>query len=141
MLTAHQITLVQSTFGNIALEAGQVADRFYARLFELEPSTRQLFHGPMPDQGQKLMQMVATAVMSLERLDELVPAVQDLGRRHVGYGVQPSHYDTVGQALLWALGDALGNEFTPEVRDAWATVYSVLAQTAIQAAYSAPSLD
>ena len=93
MLSAGQITLVQSTFASIALASDQVAATFYERLFELDPSTRALFHKPIPEQGYKLMQMIGAAVMGLDRFDELAPAIQDLGRRHIGYGVKPVHFD------------------------------------------------
>ena len=84
----------------------------------------------MPDQGYKLMQMIGTAVMGLDRIEELVPAIQDLGRRHTGYGVKKEHYSTVGEALLWTLEATLGDSFTPDLKDAWAAVYTVLADTA-----------
>ena len=73
------------------------------------------------------MAMIGTAVANLNRLDAIVPAVRDLGRRHGGYGVKDSHYDTVANALLWTLGQGLGPDFTPATKDAWATCYGVLA--------------
>jgi hemoglobin-like flavoprotein len=81
----------------------------------------------MTEQGKKLMAMIATAVKGLNNPDKLVPAVQQLGRNHVGYGVVDAHYDTVGAALLWTLEQGLGEAFTPEVKDAWAAVYTLLA--------------
>lgn len=50
-----------------------------------------------------------------------------LARRHVGYGVQPQHYDVVGAALVWTLEQGLGQDFTPQVRQAWLSAYSTLA--------------
>ena len=137
MLTTRQIELVQSSFASIALVSDQVARTFYARLFDMDPSLRRLFRGPLPDQGYKLMQMIGTAVMGLDRIQELVPAIEALGRRHISYGVQKEHYTTVGAALLWTLEAALGDEFTPELGEAWAAVYGVLAGTAT-AAYDQP---
>jgi hemoglobin-like flavoprotein len=43
--------------------------------------------------------MIGAAVNGLDRLHQLVPVVQDLGRRHTGYGVEERHYDTVDAAL------------------------------------------
>jgi hemoglobin-like flavoprotein len=83
------------------------------------------------------MATIGFAVASLDKLPELVPVVQELGRRHVGYGVRDEHYDTVAQALLWTLDKGLGSDFTPEVKDAWVAVYSVLADTMKQAARQA----
>jgi hemoglobin-like flavoprotein len=102
---------------------------FYQRLFELDPSLRALFHGDMAQQRKKLMQMITAAVKGLDRLEQLVPVVQDLGRRHVHYGVQDSHYETVGEALLWMLEMTLGRGFTSDVRAAWVAVYTLLATT------------
>ncbi len=140
-MTPKQKVLVQRSFLKVAPIAEQAADLFYARLFKLDPALQPLFKGDMKEQGRKLMRMIATAVNGLDRLEELVPAVQDLGRRHVVYGVRPTHYDTVGAALLWTLEQGLGPDFAPEVRDAWAAVYGILAGTMKDAAYKGAASD
>jgi hemoglobin-like flavoprotein len=134
MLTAAQITLVQETFGVIAPIADDAAMLFYQRLFELDPSLRRMFGSDMREQRRKLMQMLTAAVKGLDRLDRLVPVVEDLGRRHAGYGVGDEHYDTVGAALLWTLEMGLGAAFTRDVKEAWAAVYGLLASTMKNAA-------
>ena len=137
MLTAAQKTLVQNSFATIAPIADDAAVLFYQRLFELDPSLERMFRGDMREQRKKLMQMLTAAVKGLDRLDQLVPAVEDLGRRHARYGVADAHYDTVGAALLWTLEMGLGKAFTADVKDAWATVYGLLATTMKQAAQEA----
>jgi hemoglobin-like flavoprotein len=128
-MTPAQKTLVQQSFARVAPISKQAAAMFYGRLFELDPQLRPLFRGDMKEQGHKLMQMLAVAVNGLDRLEEIVPAVQALGRRHLGYGVQDSHYDTVGEALLWTMQQGLGEAFTADTRQAWAEVYGLLAAT------------
>jgi len=91
----------------------------------------------MREQRRKLMTMLAMVVKGLERLDTLIPAVRALGERHAGYGVQDEHYATVGAALLWTLGQGLGDSFTPEVEAAWTVAYTVLADTMQMATASA----
>jgi hemoglobin-like flavoprotein len=125
--------LVRDSFAKIVPNAEAAAARFYDRLFILEPSLRALFKGDMTEQGRKLMTIVGTAVANLHRLDTIAPTVRELGRRHVGYGVQPSHYQTVASALLWTLEQGLGDEFTPETRQAWVECYMTLASTMQQA--------
>jgi hemoglobin-like flavoprotein len=137
MLTAAQKTLVQESFAIITPIADDAAALFYSRLFDLDPSLRQMFPGDMTEQRKKLMQMLTAAVKGLDRLEQLVPVVEDLGRRHAGYGVADAHYDTVGAALLWTLEMGLGRAFTPDVKDAWATVYGLLATTMKTAARQA----
>ena len=131
-MTPDQISLVQKSFEIVPAEIA--ADLFYARLFELDPSLRPLFKGDMKAQGAKLMDMIAVAVRGLSNLDRIVPAVQELGVRHSGYGVTPGHYDTVGSALLWTLEKGLSEQFTDDVREAWTAAYILLSSTMIDAA-------
>ena len=128
-MTSTQKALVQQTFAQLAPIADQAASLFYGRLFQVDPSLRPLFKGDMTAQGKKLMQMIGFCVGKLDALDEIVPAVKQLGRRHAGYGVTPAHYDTVAGALLWTLEQNLGPAFTPDVKAAWTAVYGVLATT------------
>ena len=128
--------LVQRTFAQVETIAELAAEMFYNRLFELDPSLRSLFSGDMKEQGRKLMATLKVAVKGLDDVAKLVPVLQDLGRRHAGYGVQPAHYATVAEALLWTLGQGLKDDFTPEMKDAWTNVYSVLAETMVVAAGS-----
>ena len=133
-MTPEEITLMQSTWAQVVPIKEQAAALFYGRLFELDPSLKPLFKGDMKAQGQKLMAMIGTAVGGLTQPETILPAVQELGRRHVGYGVQPQHYDTVGAALLWTLEQGLGPAFTPETRQAWAKTYDLVAGVMKEAA-------
>jgi len=128
-MTPKQIELVQASWKKIVRIADGTAALFYDKLFSLDPALKPLFKGDMARQGRKLMQMISTAVEGLGRVEALAPAVQDLGRRHRGYGVRDKDYDTVAAALLWTLGRGLGSAFTADVREAWIAVYGVLART------------
>ena len=124
---------VQSTFNLIAPIADDAAALFYSKLFEIDPNLKSMFKSDMADQRKKLMQILGVAVSSLNNLEAIVPAVQDLGRRHVKYGVRPQHYNTVAEAILWMLGQTLGAAFTPTIKQSWTEVYTVLADTMIAA--------
>ena len=134
MLTQAQIALVQNSFAVVAPIADDAAALFYRRLFEIDPTLKAMFKSDMAEQRRKLMQMLSAAVKGLNHIERLIPVVEDLGRRHVNYGVEEHHYDTVGNALLWTLEKGLGAAFTPDVREAWATVYGLLASTMARAA-------
>ena len=139
-MTNEQIKLVQDSFSKIAPIADTAAQLFYARLFELDPDLELLFKGNLTEQGRKLMQMLALAVNSLSRMEQLLPVVRSLGTRHVVYGVRDKDYDTVGQALLWTLSKGLGELFTPEVEAAWSDVYTTLA-SAMQSGMRKPAVS
>jgi hemoglobin-like flavoprotein len=136
-MDSKQKDLVQSSFALVVPIAGQAADLFYDRLFQIDPGLRSLFKSDLSEQKKKLMQMLAAAVRGLDDLEALVPAVRDLGARHNGYGVKDEHYDTVATALLWTLEQGLGAAFTPETREAWVEVYGILAATMKSGARSA----
>ena len=137
MITPEQITLVKDSWSKVVPIADQAAQLFYGRLFELDPSLRPMFKGDMTEQGEKLMRMIGIAIDGLDKLDDIVPAVQELGVKHLEYGVRNSQYDTVGEALLWTLGQGLGDAFTTDVMKAWADVYGLLATTMQEAAREA----
>lgn len=127
------IQLVQDSWKKVALIAPQAAELFYKNLFEADPSLKNLFKNDMIVQGKKLTQMLGAAVNGLNNLEKLIPVVEDLGKRHVDYGVKESQYKTVGAALLKTLSQGLGKDFTPEVEKAWTEVYGVLSKVMIDA--------
>ena len=123
-MTSETERLVRESWKQFEPVAEQSAGFFYEKLFELDPDARRLFaRTDMEAQGRKVMQMFAEIVRTLDRPEELVTEVADLGRRHVHYGVRDSQYDSVGIALLWTLERGLGPAFTPEVRGAWTEAY------------------
>jgi hemoglobin-like flavoprotein len=133
-MTPRQVDLIRGSWTSVEPIQDVAADLFYARLFELDPALRRLFRNTDMDQQKKvLMQTLTVVVKSLDRLDQLVPAIEALGRRHAGYGVRPEHYETVGAALLWTLGQGLGEAFTPELERAWTEAYSTIASVMIGA--------
>ncbi len=136
-MSPEQQQLVRESFSKVAPNAVAVAAMFYGRLFELDPALRGLFRGDMQAQGRALMGMIGTAVANLDRLETVVPTVEQLGVRHKGYGVAQEHYDTVASALLWTLEQGLGDGFTPDVRAAWSNCYTTLAGVMKDAAAAA----
>ncbi len=133
-MTPEQVTLVQESFKKVQPIAPQAADLFYGRLFEIAPQVRALFPEDLTEQKRKLMAMLGTAVVNLHKIGEIVPAVQDLGRRHAGYKVTADHYKPVGEALIWTLEKGLGDAFTPPVKAAWVEAYTTLANVMKSAA-------
>ena len=126
-MTQDQIIIVQDSFKKVVPIAATAADLFYDRLFAIAPEVRPLFPDDLKEQKKKLTAMLATAVTNLHQVDTIAPAVADLGKRHVAYGVKAEHYQPVGAALLWTLEQGLGPDFTPPVKGAWTSAYLLLA--------------
>ncbi len=131
----HQVALITESWSKVVPIKEAAADLFYARLFELDPSIRPMFKQDLTEQKRRLVEMLNRIVAMLGDFDALARSAQQLGRRHVPYGVKPQHYDTVGEALLWTLATGLGNAFTPDVKQAWTAAYQILADTMKEASY------
>jgi hemoglobin-like flavoprotein len=128
LITPEQRALVQQTWQQVVPIADTAARVFYNRLFEIDPQLRVMFDRvEMKSQRGKLIQVLAMAVDKLDRIEELVPVIEALGRRHAAYGVSDSHYETVGAALIWTLEKGLGKAWSEEVKAAWTDVYMLLA--------------
>ena len=128
-ITPAQVQLVQSSFEHVLPIVDVAGMLFYERIFTLAPEARALFGDDIALQATRTMGALKIAVDGLGDIDQIVPFLVRLGARHVRYGVVPEHFDLVGGALLWTLEQGLGEVFTPEVRDAWAATFAVVAQT------------
>jgi hemoglobin-like flavoprotein len=126
-ITPEQIHLVQSSFQHVLPLAETAGVLLYERIFALAPATRALFAEDIRPQASRLMAAVKAAVEGLDNLEAVEPFLVKLGARHVRYGVRPEHFDLGGEALLWTLEQGLGEAFTPEVRDAWTSAWTVIA--------------
>lgn len=134
MFTDKEIELVRKTWGIAGADPDAAATLFYGKLFAAAPGVRPLFPDDMKAQGQKLMTMIGVAVNNMDKVEEIVPALEALGRRHVDYGAVPDHYPVVGDVLIDTLATALGDDFTDDARAAWAKTYGVLSSVMLDAA-------
>ena len=125
-LSPRQVDALRRSWQLVAPMAEEAAQLFYARLFELDPSLRTLFHTDPLVQRRKLIDALGFIVEHADRPDELEPMLAALGERHARYGVCPEHYVTVGEALVWMLDEGLGALCTAEARDAWVGAYSLV---------------
>ena len=127
MFTEREIERVRTTWREVAVDPDAAAALFYGRLFEAAPDVKPLFTGDMKLQGRKLMQMISIAVNAMDRIEEIVPSLQELGKHHEAFGTRPEHYPVVGQTLLGTLATALGESFDAETEAAWTKTYGALA--------------
>jgi methyl-accepting chemotaxis protein len=134
VLDPEQKHRLRKTFALVERQSHVAALVFYQRLFELDPMLRPLFKTDIEEQAAKLMDMLATALSLMEKPDELADTLEQLGARHVAYGVKTGHYATVGEALLAMLSSVLGKELDAPTRQAWTALYQVIAETMLRGA-------
>ena len=133
-MTPAQVNLIKQSFEKVLPIKKIAADLFYDRLFELDPPLRKLFPEDMTEQKMRLMTALSFVIAGLDRLEEITPALESLGRSHAGYGARKKDYITVGAALLWTLEQGLGSDWNEELKAAWAAAYGAIADT-MQSAY------
>lgn len=125
---AINVGLIRESFNELAPKAGELAEFFYNDLFSRYPEVKPLFEKTdMPSQKKKLIASLKFLVDNLEDSTALSDALTALGQRHAAYNVKPEHYPMVADSLLAALSNALGDKWTPELREAWTALYMTAA--------------
>ena len=121
------LELLETSFDLLAPRGDELMDEFYERLFAAAPEVRPLFPNDMRRQKTMLLGALVLLRKSLRNLDAIVPKLRELGARHVAYGTVPEHYPIVGGALLGAMAQLAGEQWTPEIEAAWAGAFEVVA--------------
>jgi nitric oxide dioxygenase len=137
-MNEEQIRLVRDSFERATLRREDLAEFFYACLFDLSPDMKALFKGDIASQAQRFMEMIAVVVNGMTTEQAISPALEMLGTSHRGIDIETAHYAPFGQALVWSLAQTLESDFTPETRRAWEDWYELVAQT-MAAAHGKPA--
>lgn len=114
--------------------AVHVADLFYDRLFELDPSLEELFVEQDHVLRARFTRAVGSVVSTLDDIGALLPLLHEIGRRQGALGFRPGMYTTMGKALLWTFEQTLAEDFTAPVKDAWAALYAFVSSALMQGA-------
>ena len=133
---ATMVRLIRDTWAIVEPNAGRVAEFFYATLFGIAPATRELFPINMQVQRSRLLRALVHVVQMVDRPDDLIPFLRQLGRDHRKFGVVASHYEAVGMALLAAIKEYARGAWTDEVERAWAEAYTIMARAMLESAGS-----
>ena len=128
------IKRLQESFRPLLETEPSLADRFYARLFQAHPQLRSMFPKDMANQKRKLLDTLNLVIENLHSPQTVRPRLQKLGESHIGYGARPEHYPLVMGALLGAMGEMHGDNWTVELKDDWTSAIRQVAAIMIEAA-------
>ncbi|WP_326567184.1 globin domain-containing protein [Amycolatopsis rhabdoformis] len=131
---AAMVRLIRDTWAISEPFIPEISQFFYGMLFTLAPVTRDFFPINMEVQRGRLVRALVHIVQMVDRPDDLVPFLRQLGRDHRKFGVIPRHYEAVGTALLAALKNHLGPQWTAPVERAWAEAFTIVARAMQEAA-------
>ena len=124
MNTARNRALVRCSWESMKPMSAHVADLFHDRLFELDPSLEELFPEDLQAQRLRFQKALGAVMGGLDDLPGMLPLLQDVGRRLDNLGFRAGQYVLMGKALLWTFEQTLAEEFTPAVKEAWASLYA-----------------
>lgn len=103
-----------------------ISEQFYPRLYKSLPEAEALFHHGPQEQARKLRSVITLMVTKLDKLDRIEEEMYYLSRKHVDFKVRPAYFSTFGRVLINTFSDALGEKFTQEHREAWATMLHIV---------------
>lgn len=131
---SKMVRLIRESYAVVEPHSDEVAKFFYGTLFSIAPHTRELFAANMEVQRSRLLRALVHFIQMVDKPDELLPFLQQLGRDHRKFGVVTQHYEAVGTALLAAIKRFAGDTWTDQVERAWAEAYTVMASAMTEAA-------
>jgi hemoglobin-like flavoprotein len=131
------VLLLISTFTKVTPEADQLAETFYNILFEKYPNIKPLFAKvDMAKQRKKLIESLQLVIANVHSTEVIERILQNLGKKHVGYGAVLTDYPLIGDALLQALKYHLREDWTPEAERTWTAAYQMIAGLMVHGARS-----
>ncbi len=125
-MDSRQISIVKESFDKIKPNLSKVSRVFYDRLFELNPELRELFKSDMRVQRKKFVKILTLIVENLHDAKIVGAKIKELAWKHVEYSVKPEDYTTFGEALIFAISAALGDDSTKATKEAWKNSYQTL---------------
>lgn len=134
------LSLIRSSFKVVEPHGSQVTAYFYEHLFANNPAVRPLFAPHLDEQRDRLWAALGALVNNIDNTETLVGMLQNLGRRHAGYGALAEHYPAVGASLIATLRHYAGDAWTPEIEESWVAVYGVISSTMISAGEEAAAM-
>jgi NAD(P)H-flavin reductase/hemoglobin-like flavoprotein len=125
---------LKGSWANVAAAGDDVPLYFYSHLFLSHPELRSMFPIQMSGQRDKLVAALGAVVSNVDKLDNVVPLLEQLGRDHRRFSVVAENYDAVGASLLATLKHFVGTSWLPELADTWAQAYGLVAKVMVAAA-------
>jgi nitric oxide dioxygenase len=130
MIKPESIAVIKATVPVLQQHGEALTRLFYQRLFENNPEVKVFFNQAHQQAGSQQRALAAAVCAYAENIDNpaaLSAAVELIAQKHASMGIQPEHYPIVGQNLLAAIKELLGDAATDEIINAWAEAYQALA--------------
>ena len=135
MLSSQTIKIVKSTAPVLATHGTEITTVFYKNLFSAHPELLNIFNHANQKQGRQqaaLANTVYAAAQHIDNLGVILPVVKQIAHKHRSLAIKAEHYPIVGEHLLGAIKEVLGDAATDDIIQAWGEAYGVIADVFIQ---------
>ncbi|MFP4794768.1 NO-inducible flavohemoprotein [Pasteurella multocida] len=135
MLDQQTRDIIKATIPVLEQHGTTITKTFYHNMFSAHPELLNVFNKTNQKQGRQPMALASTVLAAAKHIDNLatiLPHVMQIGHKHRALEIKAEHYPIVGENLLKAIKEVLGDAATPEIIDAWGKAYSVIADVFIQ---------
>lgn len=129
MIKPETVKVIKSTLPILQQHGETLTTLFYKRLFENNPEIKPLFNPAHQQQGSQQRALAAAICAYAEHIEtpeKLANAVELIAQKHASLGIQAEMYPIVGENLLAAIKELLGDAATEEIIAAWAEAYTAL---------------
>ncbi|CAM5200811.1 nitric oxide dioxygenase OS=Ureibacillus acetophenoni OX=614649 GN=SAMN05877842_10247 PE=3 SV=1 [Ureibacillus acetophenoni] len=134
MLSQQTIDIIKSTVPVLEQHGVTITKTFYQNMFTEHPELLNIFNKANQQRGRQqtaLANTVLAAAKHIDNLEPIVPVVMQIAHKHRALGILPEHYPIVGENLLKAIKQVLGDAATDDIIGAWANAYGVIADVFI----------
>lgn len=134
MLAQKTMDIIKSTVPVLQVHGTQITTVFYKNMFTAHPELLNIFNHANQAKGRQqtaLANTVLAAAQNIDRLETIIPVVKQIAHKHRSLMIKAEHYPIVGEFLLKAIKEVLGDAATDEIIQAWADAYGVIAQVFI----------
>ncbi|MDQ0199700.1 NO-inducible flavohemoprotein [Neobacillus ginsengisoli] len=134
-LDPQKLEIIKATLPIVKEHGEAITKHFYKRMFKQHPELLNIFnqtHQITGHQPKALADAVYGAAANIEDFSQIMPVLERIGEKHRSLQIKPEHYPIVGENLLAAIKEVLGDAATNEIIDAWADAYGVISDVFIR---------
>lgn len=134
MLSQATRNIIKATVPVLEQRGTEITKTFYKNMLGEHTELLNIFNKVNQKKGAQPTALATTVLAAAKHIDDLSPLlghVKQIGHKHRALQIKPEHYPIVGEYLLKAIKQVLGDAATPEIINAWAEAYQEIANVFI----------
>lgn len=126
-----QLHNIRRSHEAVADRGDELSERFFARLFAMQPVLRALLPRDQWQRTRDLLAGLGLVVKEIERPGSVEHLLMDFGAKAQRTGIMPQQYGMARQALLDAMRETMGAEWTEALERDWTDALNSVASVVV----------